>query len=83
MKLIFLGALSDKAERLLMEVASYGSQLVVFPEAFIGGYPRGSNFGVTFGSRTAKGKEKFRKYHAIAIDVPGKSPFLPSCLEKC
>ncbi|CAN1251944.1 Bifunctional nitrilase/nitrile hydratase NIT4B [Linum perenne] len=30
----------DKAERLLAEAAGYGSQLVVFPEAFIGGYPR-------------------------------------------
>ncbi|KAI3450741.1 hypothetical protein Pfo_007406 [Paulownia fortunei] len=61
----------DKAERLLAEAASYGSQLVVFPEAFIGGYPRGSTFGVTIGNRTAKGKEEFRKYHAAAIDVPG------------
>ncbi|KAI5666832.1 hypothetical protein M9H77_16685 [Catharanthus roseus] len=61
----------DKAERLLAEAASYGSQLVVFPEAFIGGYPRGSSFGVTIGNRTPKGKEDFRKYHAAAIDVPG------------
>ncbi|RVW86709.1 Bifunctional nitrilase/nitrile hydratase NIT4B [Vitis vinifera] len=60
----------DKAERLLAEASSYGSQLVVFPEAFIGGYPRGSNFGVTIGNRTAKGREDFRKYHAAAIDVP-------------
>ncbi|KAF8403344.1 hypothetical protein HHK36_011446 [Tetracentron sinense] len=61
----------DKAERLLADAAAYGSQLVVFPEAFIGGYPRGSNFGVTIGDRTTKGKEDFRKYHAAAIDVPG------------
>ncbi|CAL9146545.1 unnamed protein product [Musa hybrid cultivar] len=61
----------DKAERLVAEAASYGSQLVVFPEAFIGGYPRGSTFGVTIGSRSAKGQEEFRKYHAAAIDVPG------------
>ncbi|KAI0493765.1 hypothetical protein KFK09_023890 [Dendrobium nobile] len=61
----------DKADRLVAEAASYGSQLVVFPEAFIGGYPRGSTFGVTIGSRSAKGKEDFRKYHAAAIDVPG------------
>ncbi|XP_020578682.1 bifunctional nitrilase/nitrile hydratase NIT4-like isoform X2 [Phalaenopsis equestris] len=40
-------------------------------EAFIGGYPRGSTFGVTIGSRSAKGNEEFRKYHAAAIDVPG------------
>ncbi|XP_057534269.1 bifunctional nitrilase/nitrile hydratase NIT4A isoform X1 [Amaranthus tricolor] len=61
----------EKAERLLAEAASYGAQLVVFPEAFIGGYPRGSNFGVTIGNRTTKGKEEFKKYHASAIDVPG------------
>lgn len=61
----------DKAERFLAEAAGYGSQLVVFPEAFIGGYPRGSSFGATIGSRTAKGREDFRKYHASAIDVPG------------
>lgn len=61
----------DKAERLLAEAAGYGAQLVVFPEAFVGGYPRGSNFGVTIGNRTAKGKEDFRRYHASAIDVPG------------
>ncbi|XP_058215437.1 bifunctional nitrilase/nitrile hydratase NIT4A isoform X1 [Rhododendron vialii] len=61
----------DKAERLLAEAASYGSQLVVFPEAFVGGYPRGSYFGATIGNRTPKGKEEFRKYHAAAIDVPG------------
>ncbi|KAH0712912.1 hypothetical protein KY289_008871 [Solanum tuberosum] len=61
----------DKAERLLAEAASYGAQLVVFPEAFIGGYPRGLTFGVSIGNRTDKGKEEFRKYHASAIDVPG------------
>ncbi|KAK2991149.1 hypothetical protein RJ640_021184 [Escallonia rubra] len=69
--LMHMEALFDKAERLLAEAASYGSQLVVFPEAFVGGYPRGSNFGATIGNRTAKGKEEFRKYHAAAIDVPG------------
>ena len=69
----------DKAERLLAEAAGYGSQLVVFPEAFIGGYPRGSNFGVTIGNRTAKEKEEFRKYHASAIDVPGLNQTLLFC----
>ena len=69
----------DKAERLLAEAAGYGSQLVVFPEAFIGGYPRGSNFGVIIGNRTAKGREEFRKYHASAIDVPGLNQTLLFC----
>lgn len=61
----------DKAERLIAEGSSHGSQLLVFPEAFIGGYPRGSTFGVIMGNRSFKGREEFRKYHASAIDVPG------------
>ncbi|ESQ42188.1 hypothetical protein EUTSA_v10013949mg [Eutrema salsugineum] len=61
----------DKAERLLAEAAELGSQLVVFPEAFIGGYPRGSSFELSIGARTAKGRDDFRKYLASAIDVPG------------
>ncbi|KFK25307.1 hypothetical protein AALP_AA8G095700 [Arabis alpina] len=60
-----------KAERLLAKAADLGSQLVVFPEAFIGGYPRGSSFELAIGARTAKGRDDFRKYHASAIDVPG------------
>lgn len=65
----------DKAERLIEEAAGYGSQLVVFPEAFVGGYPRGSTFGfganISIGNPKDKGKEEFRKYHAAAIEVPG------------
>ncbi|RVX01376.1 Bifunctional nitrilase/nitrile hydratase NIT4B [Vitis vinifera] len=57
----------DKAERFLKEAAALGSQLVVFPEAFIGGYPRGYNFA----DQSPRGKESFRKYHASAINVPG------------
>ena len=56
---------------MIAEAAGYGSQLVLFPEVFVGGYPHGSTFGLTIGSRSAKGKEDFRKYHAAAIDVPG------------
>ncbi|KAL5213401.1 hypothetical protein ABZP36_024248 [Zizania latifolia] len=61
----------DKAEKLIAEAAGYGSQLVLFPEVFVGGYPRGSTFGLIIGHRSAKGNEDFRKYHAAAIDVPG------------
>lgn len=56
-----------KAEKLIAEAASNGSQLVLFPEAFLGGYPRGYNFA----DRTPRAKRSFSKYHASAIDVPG------------
>ena len=58
-----------KAERLLVETA--GADLVVFPEAFIGGYPKGHDFGARVGSRTLEGRKTFRRYYDGSIDVPG------------
>lgn len=58
-----------KAERLLTETT--GADLVVFPEAFIGGYPKGHDFGARVGSRTPEGRKTFRRYYEGAIDVPG------------
>ena len=46
--------------------------LLVLPEAVLGGYPKGSDFGVRLGYRTPAGREAFRRYweQAIAIDGP-------------
>ena len=49
-----------------------GSRLVVFPEAFVGGYPKGLDFGARVGSRTPEGRDDFRRYWDAAIEVPGK-----------
>src|SRR5215475_13719928 len=59
-----------KAERLIAEVPD-GTKLIVFPEAFIGGYPKGADFGTRVGSRTPEGRKLFRRYFEGAIDVPG------------
>ncbi|MFJ7073744.1 nitrilase-related carbon-nitrogen hydrolase [Streptomyces sp. NPDC098781] len=61
-----------RAEELIREaVRERGAQVVVLPEAFVGGYPKGLDFGITVGSRTPAGRELFRRYHAAAIAVPG------------
>jgi nitrilase len=48
-----------------------GAKIVLFSEAFVGGYPRGASFGAVMGSRTAEGRDQFGMYHAAAVDVPG------------
>ncbi len=53
------------------KAASEGAKLVVFPEAFVGGYPKGLDFGARVGSRSAAGRDAFRTYYDGAIDVPG------------
>lgn len=60
-----------KALRLIGEVADLGARLVVFPEAFLGGYPKGADFGARVGMRSAEGREWFRRYWESAVDVPG------------
>ena len=61
----------EKAARLVGEAASGGAQLVVFPEAFVGGYPKGADFGARVGMRSPEGRREFRRYFESAIDVPG------------
>jgi nitrilase len=61
----------DKAMRLIGEAASRGAKVIVFPEAFIPGYPKGLNFGLVVGARDPAGREEFRLYFDAAIEVPG------------
>ena len=60
-----------KAEGLAAEAAGRGARLVVFPEAFAGGYPKGEDFGARVGSRSPEGRKLFRRYFEGALDVPG------------
>ena len=47
----------SKVEELALKYATQGSELIVFPESFIPGYPRGFSFGATVGSRTDEGRK--------------------------
>jgi nitrilase len=60
-----------KAEGLIAGCAAGGAELVVFPEAFIGGYPKGTGFGAVVGRRTGPGRELFRRYHDGAVELDG------------
>ncbi|HEY4025531.1 MAG TPA: nitrilase-related carbon-nitrogen hydrolase [Candidatus Dormibacteraeota bacterium] len=61
----------QKLEDLAADAARSGAQLAVFPEAFVGSYPRGATFGTVMGDRTPEGREHFRRYWEAAVDVPG------------
>lgn len=63
----------EKLASLTADAAGQSAKLVVFPEAFIGGYPKGLDFGARMGSRTPEGREAFRQYFDVAIEVPGPS----------
>jgi nitrilase len=61
----------DKAARLAGQAAADGAQLVVFPEAFLSGYPRGMSFEAVVGLRGESGYDQFARYAASAVSVPG------------
>jgi nitrilase len=63
----------DRVAELTARAAAEGAELVVFPEAFVGGYPKRADFGARVGSRSVEGREWFRRYHAGAVDIPGPS----------
>lgn len=65
-------ASAAKAAAAIRDAAARGARLLVFPEAFIGGYPKGARFGAPVGLRTPEGRDAFRRYFegAIALDGP-------------
>jgi nitrilase len=57
----------QRLDRWAGEATAAGAELIVFPEAFIGGYPKGMDFGVTVGRRTEEGRRQFARYAEGAI----------------
>ncbi len=56
----------------IARAAANGAQLVVFPEAFLGGgYPKGLGFGARVGMRSDEGRRQFQQYFDSAVAVPG------------
>ena len=64
-------ASAEKAAVQIREAASKGTKLIVFPEAFLGGYPKGASFGAPIGMRRPEGRQAFKDYHDRAIDLTG------------
>ena len=72
----------DKIASMTRDAAEQGAHLVVFPEVFLPGYPRGLSFGARVGSRTADGRKDWERYWASSIDIPGAETQLMGELAK-
>lgn len=60
-----------RVAELTAEAASQGARLVLFPEATVGGYPRGLGFGTVVGMRQPHGRDLYLRYVRAAITLPG------------
>ncbi|PNY27710.1 Uncharacterized protein TCAP_02360 [Tolypocladium capitatum] len=60
-----LAGVADLARR---AAASY-VDILLLPEAYLGGYPRGTSFGCVIGERTHAGRDEFAAYFDQAVDL--------------
>jgi len=58
-----------KLEMLVATYAPQGCELLVFPESFVPGYPKGFDFGAKIGSRSDAGRQLFYDYSTNSIDL--------------
>lgn len=52
-------------------IVQSGARLVVMPEALLGGYPKGEQFGTRLGYRMPEGRAAFARYYENAVDIDG------------
>ena len=61
----------EKACDLIEKAGKNGSKIVLLPEAFIPGYPRGFTFGMKIGSRNQEGRALWKRYWENSIETSG------------
>jgi nitrilase len=74
----------DLLQRHCHKAAKEGVNLILFPEAFIGGYPKGDDFSVRMGYRLPQGRESYLAYWNAAIQIGDESTaFLANIAQEC
>ena len=60
-----------KVEAIVKKYGQRNCDLIVFPESFIPGYPRGFSFGAVVGSRSHEGRQHYADYYNNSFDLNG------------
>lgn len=65
-------ASAHKVAEAIRKASLEKAKIIVFPEAFLGGYPKGASFGCPIGVRKPEGREAYLQYYNAAIDLCGE-----------
>ncbi|KAM7203941.1 Carbon-nitrogen hydrolase [Rhypophila sp. PSN 637] len=58
-----------RLEQIARQAADKHIDILLLPEAFIGGYPRGTHFGCVIGARSDEGRNEYLQYFQNAVDL--------------
>lgn len=59
----------SQLEQFARRAAAKNIDVLLLPEAYIGGYPRGTHFGCVIGNRSQEGREEYLRYFQSAVDL--------------
>ena len=76
------GMTMDKITGYKERINNSNCDLLVMPEALLGGYPKGADFGTRVGYRTNEGREAFLQYWQQSIEIDGPEVIALSELAK-
>jgi len=78
LSILQIGSSFQSTQETLNKILSYENQIkknntdiLVMPEALLGGYPKGESFGTQLGFRLESGRESYLQYYQAAIDLSG------------
>jgi len=66
-----LEATLNRLEKIVKDASTKGVQLLLFPEAFLPGYPHGGDLGAVFGNHAMAGRKIYQLWHESAVEIPG------------
>ncbi|MGB3587737.1 MAG: carbon-nitrogen hydrolase family protein [Tunicatimonas sp.] len=72
----------ERVDYWLQQASEQNSDLVLFPESFIPGYPRGFTFDASIGHRSDQSRDLYQKYWENSVAVPSREVELLADLAK-